>query len=152
MEVTRRHTYWGDDYRLGQVCKGEMEGTSVALRRPKLYPTARRRHHVDTIRMKEFNNVSALFICITNNLTGWQILLKNIKDRYRAWGQLRHKNVLPLLGVTKNHALVTPRIVYTTLRTCIYRGGVVLDLYKIVRLNFLIYIVPQHVFLASRIL
>lgn len=46
---------------LVEVCKGEMDGTFVALRRPKLYRTVRRRHHVDTIRLKEFNNVSAFF-------------------------------------------------------------------------------------------
>lgn len=66
VKFTSRITQW-EDNRLVDVCQGEMDGTSIVLRQPKLYPAVRRGHHVDNIRLKEFNNVSALIIYINTS-------------------------------------------------------------------------------------
>lgn len=102
-----------------------MDGNAVALRNPLFT--------VDGYDSKDMSNVSSLM---------WldeESLLKIFKDECKAWGQLHHRNILPLLGITEDLALVTPWIEYSTLESRIYQNDAISDPYKIVCVNFLVY-------------
>lgn len=143
-----------DHNRFVKVWKGLMDGNVVALRNP-ITPTELRYGRTTRPAEKEMSNVSAHSLFIKQTM--WLIdrfLLKKIKDKCIAWGQLRHRNVLPLLGIL-NHGnraaptLVTPWIEYTTLASRVQSHSIS-DPYKIVRLNPLICtFLSQNLFIHS---
>lgn len=80
MKITPRENYYHG--RLVEVYEGWMDGNAIALRKPILYSTGIHGHHVDTIRRKEFNNVSAPFkyLNTSHKYCNW---LTNLVEEYQ---------------------------------------------------------------------